>query len=530
MKRRQFIESLVASGFALGSQPLLSAAHLNQEALLLAGASNPAEQIDGQDLSNEFFYRPQGAWSADYIPFYKNGEYYLFYLLDWRDRAAHGEGTPWYLVTTKDFVHFTDHGQMLARGTKNDQDLYVFTGSVVEGEGKYHIFYTGHNPYFPAQGKPEQAIMHATSDDLLHWTKVPEDTFYAPTEHFEPNDWRDPFVFWNQEAGEYWMLVAARLKSGPSRRRGCTGLCTSKDLKTWKIQKPFWSPGLYYTHECPDLFRVGDWWYLVFSEFTDLIRTRYRMSRSLNGPWLTPRWDYFDARDYYAAKTSSDGKQRFLFGWNPTRAERKDYYTWDWGGNLVVHELKQESDGSLSVHIPRTVDEVWKKPGAVAFSRELGNVKHGDNRIEIAALGSFSCSAAGKMPDRCKIEVQVEFKPGTRRCGIMLRTSDDMENSYYLRLEPDNHRMVFDMWPRSAGSGQKVSIDGGYMPGLERWVDLSPGRPLELKILVDRTIGVVYAGDQIAMNVRMYDLPSGLWGFFVDQGNATFHNFRISQE
>src|SRR6185437_13889435 len=166
MKRRQFIESLVASGLALGSQPLLEASRLGQGSLLLAGARNPAKPVASEDLSNEFFYRPQGAWSADYIPFYKSGVYYLFYLLDWRDRAAHGEGTPWYLVTTKDVVRFTDRGQMLAHGTKDDQDLYVFTGSVVEGEGKYHIFYTGHNPYFPAQGKPQQGIMHATSDDL----------------------------------------------------------------------------------------------------------------------------------------------------------------------------------------------------------------------------------------------------------------------------------------------------------------------------------------------------------------------------
>ena len=36
--------------------------------------------------------------------------------------------------------------------------------------------------------------MHAVSDDLLQWQKMPEDTFYAPPDLYESNDWRDPYV------------------------------------------------------------------------------------------------------------------------------------------------------------------------------------------------------------------------------------------------------------------------------------------------------------------------------------------------
>lgn len=32
-----------------------------------------------------FFYKPQDAWAADFIPFHRNGHFHLFYLLDWRD-------------------------------------------------------------------------------------------------------------------------------------------------------------------------------------------------------------------------------------------------------------------------------------------------------------------------------------------------------------------------------------------------------------------------------------------------------------
>ncbi len=97
---------------------------------------------------------------------------------------------------TADFIEFEEYGEVLPRGSQDEQDLYVYTGSVYkERQGKYHIFYTGHNPHFRAQGKPQQAVMHAVSHNLIDWIKVPEDRFYAPTDQYEMHDWRDPFVF-----------------------------------------------------------------------------------------------------------------------------------------------------------------------------------------------------------------------------------------------------------------------------------------------------------------------------------------------
>lgn len=522
MKRRTFLKSILASTAAAGARPQFHDLHSQPLSLPfpLAPGNPRAPSAEGTD-GREFFYRPAGAWAGDFIPYFHGGRFHLFFLLDWRGSAGHGEGISWYQISTTDFVHYEEHGEMLAHGTKNDQDLDVFTGSVTHGEGKYHIFYCGNN----SNRTPAQAVMHAVSDDLLHWQKVPEDTFYAPPDLYEVNDWRDPYVFWNADAGEYWMLLAARLKNGPSRRRGCTGLCISRDLKRWEVRKPFWAPGLYYTHECPDLFQIGDWWYLVFSEFSDLVRTRYRMSRSLEGPWLTPEDDCFDGRAFYAAKTASDGQRRFLFGWNPTGTDKKDYRGWDWGGNLVVHELKQASDGALSVFTPPTVDAAWSKPLAPRFPLHLGQVKIDENHVEIVAPGTFACAAAEPMLDCCRIDAQMQFDPGTRSCGIMLRTSDDLEASYYLSLEAVNNRLVVESWPR-VSPGQ--TLIEGPIAGLDRWIKLTPGAPVNLKVFVDRTIAVLYANDRIALSFRMYDLPTGRWGFFVNQGSAQFRNIRIS--
>lgn len=478
--------------------------------------------VNGAELGSQrdFFYKPVGAWAADFIPFYWRGQFYLFYLLDWRDKSHHGEGTPWHLVATSDFVHFVEHGEMLPRGAHGEQDLWVFTGSVIYGEGKFHIYYTGHNSYLRAVGQPQEAIMHAESDNLLTWRKVTGERHFAPADRYEKDDWRDAFVFWNEEAKEYWMLLAARLKSGPSRRRGCTALSVSKDLKTWTVEEPFWAPGLYFTHECPDLFRLGDWWYLVYSEFTERSVTHYRMARNLRGPWQAPVNDTFDGRAFYAAKTAGEGKQRFVFGWNPTRTDARDDRGWNWGGNLVVHELIQESDGTLSVRAPDKVTGAFSLPAKISLQPAIGKPEISGQRVTLSGPDSFVAATAGDLPSRCKIEATFDFAPNTHACGLMLRMSDDFEEGYYIRLEPARNRLVFDSWPRPG--------DIPYMVELERPLDLSAGQSVKLTVLIDGSVFIAYANNKIAMSGRMYNHKAGVWGVFVSDGFATVPHLFLS--
>jgi len=465
-------------------------------------------------------YKPDDGWAADFIPFYWQGEYHLFYLKDFRDIPKHGEGTPWCHLVTRNFVKFVDYGECLPRGTVDDQDLYVFTGSVIYGESKFHIFYTGHNPHLRKAGRPEQAIMHAVSDDLFEWKKIPEDTFYSPPDRFEPHDWRDPFVFWNESAGEFWMLIAARLKEGPSRRRGCTCLCTSKDLKSWDVQEPFYAPDMYFTHECPDLFQIGDWWYLIFSEFSDSCLTRYRISRTISGPWITPEVDTFDGRAFYAAKTASGEDHRFLFGWNPTRADGKDYATWQWGGNLVVHELVQRDDSTLAVRIPDSVLNFFETNQSIQFNQGFKASTPKDGIVRLNGPSSFRCLSAGNLPETCMIKATAVYSEPTKGFGIMLRTSEDFEAGYYVRLEPHRSRLVFDSWPRPG--------DCPHMVELERQINLQPGKPIQMILYTDGSLCKVYVDNQVALSARMYNHPAGNWGFFVSEGCAEFTDVHLS--
>jgi beta-fructofuranosidase len=482
-----------------------------------------------EDMGMSIFYKPDDGWAGDVIPFYWQGEYHLFYLKDLRvaaDKVA--LGASWAHLGTRDFVHFTEYPLALPSGDCLAQDLIVATGSVIEAHSMFHIFYAGQNWLLPPRGRPREAIMHATSPDLIHWTKdAASPILFADASRFEVDDWRDPYVFWNDTVASYWMLLAARLRSGPSRRRGCIALVTSPDLAHWTIQDPFWAPHLYYTHECPDLFCIGDWWYLVYSTFSDRYVTHYRMSRRLGGPWTAPENDTFDGRAFYAAKTASDGTRRFSCGWVSTRERDADDGGWEWGGNLVVHEVVQAPDGTLRVKVPPEVDALFTDPVPIIFKDGLGEWSWEENALSGKVGDGFGACRLGPMPDQCRITATVTCTPGTRACGVLLRADEDLEGCYEVRWEPGRSRVVFDRWPRKAGPTVFPGLADAFV--LECPLSMALGEPVELRIIVDGTIVVVYVNNEVALSTRAYNHGHGEWGLFVYEGEATFRECKLAQ-
>lgn len=465
------------------------------------------------------YYRPAKAVAADVIPFYEDGEYRLFYLKDYRDVENHGEGCPWHLLTTRNFVDFTDRGEVISRGTETDQDLYVFTGSVFKDNGKYYIFYTGHNPHLRQRGLPEQAVMLAESDDCYHWKKVKDFIFFAPKE-YEKHDFRDPFVYKDEKSGQYKMLLAGRLRDGLPDRRGCTLRATSQDLRHWTVEdKLFYSPHAYFTHECPDLFRIGDWWYLVFSEFTDKVCTRYRMSKSPEGPWTTPVVDTFDNRSFYAAKTAGDGDKRYIFGWNPIRYGEKDYAPWQWGGTVVVHEIVQNPDGTLSVKCPDNVKKQYGTAIAVEENAAFGKVTGKGGEYGIGENGVFSAVLLNSMPENCRIEMK--FKADTDKdFGLTLRMNGDFTQGYYIKFEPMYNRLCVDRTQRPTGDTQ-------YMVESERYCPLNKGEWHVVTVIAEGSVLEVYVDDKVAMSARMFDYTQGRLGIYSADGKIDTKDIKI---
>lgn len=106
-------------------------------------------------------------------------------------------------------------------------------------------------------GEIAPARWMAGSDHWKRTAKQPEDRL-DPDGVFYKNerqrDFRDPYVLWMEPEQQYWMVLCANALKG-----GGPGLYVSKDLKSWTPDGALKAP----PQECPDLFKIGDIWYLI---------------------------------------------------------------------------------------------------------------------------------------------------------------------------------------------------------------------------------------------------------------------------
>ncbi|MBS5881239.1 MAG: DUF4975 domain-containing protein [Lachnoanaerobaculum sp.] len=466
------------------------------------------------------FYKPKDGWVGDTIPFAHDGKFYIYYLHDERKgntQDEYGYRTSWNLLITEDGVNVKDCKVVLPVGEYDDADYACYTGSVIEGnDGNFHMFYTAQNNYNPKyhrDGKPLQYVAHAISTDLINWEKLPELTFGADERIYEPFDWRDPFVFYNEEEKCFDMLLAARLRGASEKNGGCVGLCRSYDLLHWEAKEPFYNPESYMTHECPDLFKLGNKWYLVYSTFSEKFVTHYRMSDKLSGPWTSPIEDTFDGRAFYAAKTAQVGDKRMAFAWVPTKRGESDFGQYEWGGNFIAHEINQTTDNKLTVKPAEGLINM--------FNKEFVNEKL--NKVEIENYEGEKSYVIDGMKDTCMIEAVIEFSEGVRSFGIGLRQDSALANGYYLRFEPFYNRIVADMWPRRIRGVNQWYVDGDkpFMVELERPFDYKSlkDNKVHIRVVADGSIICLYVNDITALTMRAYNLNRTNWGFFVKDGS-----------
>ncbi len=462
----------------------------------------------------KLFYHPESGRMGDVIPYYENGVFRPFYL-----------GNGWSNVSTKDHLHFYDEFTTSIRGG---------TGSVVRVDGVYHLFYCkfSNSPY------PRQYACHAVSRDFREWTEIPEDTFQPDDVIYEMSDWRDPHVIWNEEEQCWWMLLAAQ-KKGRTMRKGCVGLCKSDDLTHWKYCEPIYAPSTNQSaSECPDLFRWGDWWYLTYSVYTDRFQTLYRMARSSKGPWITPVRDTFDTRCFYAAKHGTDGRDHFMYGWNPDREKNiwnfnpgqdygKDYNTWDWGGTMIVHKLVQNEDGTLGVKPPEAVDHAFHTAHTADLQPLTGSWETGENCASCRSPYGYSALLMNRVPGCGKLEMTVSYEDAPREFGIALQVDADFACGYYLIFEPSRGRIQYK-------TGLRMYEDGGkmfpYEVEQERPFVWEPGRRYKVRVFIQDSILLLYVDDQVALGTRMFNRSGFHFGLFVSDGSAFFEDIRVLTE
>ncbi len=199
----------------------------------LAGTSCSKEEVES--LGERTLY-PVSSYEetleitmGDVMPFYDDGIMNIYHL-----QNSRGSNSMYYhpisRVTTKDFIHYKDEGIAIHyEENYSSPDAAIGTGSFIKDKnGKYHCFYTGHNAA-EGTGLPFiEVIRHAVSDDQKEWQKDEQFNLYG-----DCNDFRDPYVYFDELDQIYYMLVTTRANgTGVIKQYACEDL--SLGDKDWK--------------------------------------------------------------------------------------------------------------------------------------------------------------------------------------------------------------------------------------------------------------------------------------------------------
>jgi len=472
----------------------------------------PSQWMGGSDP----YY--SAGYTGDIMPFFDNGKFHIYFLHDAENKPA-GKGfhdIHEYLST--DLAHFTYEGQMIPYGKTTDPDFAIGTGSVVKVGNLYYFYYTGHNetPAF-VQSNARESVLCATSSDLNNWTKVSDFKITAPAGYYN-YDFRDPHVFYNDELKKYSMLVSTQTEPG---RKAVLLHYTSDNpaLGKWEVQTPIYTTtpeDNYLMMECADIFKMGNYWYLIFSENWSVNKgTHYRMSNSINGPWTKPQNDRIDGEYFYAGKTASDGNKRYVFGWNARKTPENDLGNKDWAGNMVIHELIQKSDGTLGTQAIQTVKDLFsKKKKAVEVDVISGNAVANNGTYTLSGEAQKAMVTFKPIGKKAKIKAEVLLSDANGTAGFVFHTNDT--GSYY--------KIVFDLAQSRVVGYNSAGQEMTSLP-----FQFQTNVKYNVEIITEGSVTVLYINGQTTLTNRIYGRDKNKWGLVSEGQNAVFTNLEVTQ-
>lgn len=463
------------------------------------------------------YYRPAAGFVGDPMPFYDPvaGDYKIMYLQDYRPNQV-GTYHPIWAVSTKDAASYISMGELISCGKLEEQDAAIGTGSTIWNpvDKLYYTFYTG-NKYQPTASDNGQVVMYATSGDFKTWTKNRSFYLKGNTDGYSKSDFRDPFVF--EADGEYHMLVST-VKDG----KGVLAEYVSDNLKDWTHKGVFMTMMWDRFYECPDVFKMGDWWYLVYSEMHAAVRrVQYFKGRTLDelkaatandaGIWPDGHEGFLDSRGFYAGKTASDGTDRYIWGWCPTRAGRDNTDVGaapaepEWAGNLVAHKVVQHADGTLSLGGVKGISEKYSATCQVKMmaSSETG-VETGTTGYK---LNGNAYVLFNRLENQNKISFTVKTVGHDDKFGFSFARGTDSEKYYTVVVNPEDN-----------GNKRKLNFEEegvagkGFIEGIDGYLfDRPSDNTYHVTIYTDNSVCVVYINDNVVYTNRIYGMQKNCW-------------------
>ena len=257
----------------------------------------------------KYHFEPKKGWMNDPngLIFFR-GRYHAFF--QHNPHAAVWGPMHWGHAVSDDLIRWEELPIALYPDQPYEDNGGCFSGSAIEKDGKLYLFYTSVSK---ALGQTQSV---AISEDGLNFTKYAGNPLIKAPPTDGSADFRDPKV--TLIDGVYYMVCGSGRDGA-----GKILLFRSDDLFDWKYVGVLFEGAEYgRVLECPDFFKLGDRYVLMFSQMELKTHSSVFAVGDFDGSRFTPSavGRPEAGPHFYAPQSFWDGKRRIVVGW---------MYSWD---------------------------------------------------------------------------------------------------------------------------------------------------------------------------------------------------------
>ncbi|MDE7464755.1 MAG: glycoside hydrolase family 32 protein, partial [Clostridiales bacterium] len=511
---------------------------------------------EGDRYRPQYHAIPPAVWMNEpHSPFYYKGRYHVFYQAN--PSGPYWSQIRWGHIVSDDMIHWK-YVKDAGVPTKDICPEGVWTGGACIGpDGTPWLAITaGTNQYGnPNHGGQNVAFAHAADPDdpdLTEWIVEDKLTITQPNDDSmgEREQFRDPFVWYDDETAQYFMLVSTSVPGAG----GTANIYTSKNMHEWEHH------GFLYECPYPEYDVAGEHWECVVLlpvTTEDGSMTKYvlfdcpQYARGESAPqvecyyWIgtfdkvSCRFipDSDEPRLFDIGTATFTGQNGYTFLTDEERAAGKTYED----GRTVIYSIAQGKDAGTGLNYYAG----WAHN--FAFPLELKLSKDGNEIIrtpirEIESLyGEALYEYEGDGKTAAEVNAEIENVRGdTVRIDLeftIAPTSDSYAAKLGVRYNPYTSLEGTERTYIEFADG-KASIDrlqSTLRPGVDKqslhhWA-YGEERTFKVTVLLDRSMLEVYINDTVSGTARIYPHygDSDYFRLIDDNAGMTVKKLKITQ-
>jgi len=448
------------------------------------------------------FLPPEGRWNDINGAIYWNGRYHIGYLQKISNGPNQLDFSSWQHISSRDLLHWTYHKTYLREPLRGKKGDYFNSGDAMEGMEVPTIITN-----MPRKGI---CIYQSYDDNLELWeplaenpvisiedgwnrktNKLDPDAKFPECIIFDPSGWK--------EGKTYYALIGNK-NYRPGYEGDSTSLFKSTDLRSWEYVGPFYQSDRKWTGEeedcaCSDFFPFGQKHMLLMHTHQPYGKCQYYIGQYQNEkfhPEINGQISYQGSM-LAGPETLIDGNGRRLFwGWI---SDARSTGSHGWSSIMTVPwHFIPTSDNKLKI---QPVEELK----ALRYNRKNFPDAHLSVKEEIVIGGLFSnCMELKITIDSLEAE----------RFGLKLLCSPNGEEETVILYDHIQKEFVID-FEKSSTNRELIYPCGKFgqplsFGDLKQKVpyNLDKNQPLNLNILVDKSVIEIFVNGDICIVQRIY--------------------------